>query len=441
MSFARSALANRFSALVLTAATATLALPLAAAPGVEVSLFAVQGDARVTKALEALRADDGRTFEEQQHIAQIPAPPFKEQARAEYYLKRLQELGLKDASIAPEGYVIATRKGSGQGPQLVVSAHLDTVFPEGTDLALKEQDGKTFGPGIGDDARGLAALLSVIAALNKSGIETVGDLIFVGTVGEEELGNLRGVKALFKDRQGIDGFISVDGIDVHRIVNRGTGSHRYEITFKGPGGHSFGEFGRPSAIHAMGRAIAKIAEVRPPKEPKTTFTVGTVQGGTSVNAIAAEARLTLDMRSNEEAALLAEEKEILALVQDAVKEENQRWDTDQISVEVKLIGDRPAGGTPEDSPLVQTAQRAIAAVTGGGKATLSGGSTDSNTAMSLGVPAMTISGGGEGGSAHSLTEWYKPVDAWQGPQNVLLTSLTLVGIKGVSEPVLQAHGK
>lgn len=440
MSFARSALANRFSALVLTAATATLALPLAAAPGVEGSLSAVQGDARVAKALEALRADDGRTFTEQKHIAQIPAPPFKEKVRAEYYLKRFQELGLKDASIAPEGYVIATRKGSGQGPQLVVSAHLDTVFPEGTDLTLKEKDGRTYGPGIGDDARGLAALLSVIDALNKSGIETVGDLVFVGTVGEEELGNLRGVKALFKDRQGIDGFISVDGIDVRRIVNRGTGSHRYEMTFKGPGGHSFAEFGRPSAIHAMGRAIAKIAEVRPPKEPKTTFTVGTVQGGTSVNAIAGEARLTLDMRSNEEAALLAEE-EILALVQDAVKEENQRWETDQISVDIKLIGDRPAGGTAEDSPLVQTAQRAIAAVTKGGKATLSGGSTDSNTAMSLGVPAMTIGGGGEGGSAHSLAEWYKPVDAYQGPQNVLLTSLTLVGVKGVSEPVLQAKGK
>ena len=187
--------------------------------------------------------------------------------------------------------------------------------------------------------------------------------------------------------------------------------------------------------------LAAAAEVRPPKEPKTTFTVGTVQGGTSVNAIAGEARLTLDMRSNEEAALLAEEKEILALVQDAVKEENQRWETDQISVDIKLIGDRPAGGTAEDSPLVQTAQRAIAAVTKGGKATLSGGSTDSNTAMSLGVPAMTIGGGGEGGSAHSLAEWYKPVDAYQGPQNVLLTSLTLVGVKGVSEPVLQAKGK
>ena len=310
MSFARSALANRFSALVLTAATATLALPLAAAPGVEGSLSAVQGDARVAKALEALRADDGRTFTEQKHIAQIPAPPFKEKVRAEYYLKRFQELGLKDASIAPEGYVIATRKGSGQGPQLVVSAHLDTVFPEGTDLTLKEKDGRTYGPGIGDDARGLAALLSVIDALNKSGIETVGDLVFVGTVGEEELGNLRGVKALFKDRQGIDGFISVDGIDVRRIVNRGTGSHRYEMTFKGPGGHSFAEFGRPSAIHAMGRAIAKIAEVRPPKEPKTTFTVGTVQGGTSVNAIAGEARLTLDMRSNEEAVIIRKYKNI-----------------------------------------------------------------------------------------------------------------------------------
>ena len=211
----------------------------------------------------------------------------------------MQELGFKDAAIDAEGNVIALRKGTGGGrPKLVLSAHLDTVFPEGTDVTVKEKDGVILAPGIGDDSRGLAALLSVIKAMNANEIATVGDILFVGTVGEEELGNLRGVKALFRDHADIDAFISIDGLGITRVVNRATGSHRYEFIFTGPGGHSFQEFGLPSAIHAMGRAIAKISDLQTPSDPKTTFTVGTVSGGTSVNAIAAEARMAVDMRSN-----------------------------------------------------------------------------------------------------------------------------------------------
>ena len=332
--------------------------------------------------------------------------------------------------------MIATRKGTQARPKLVVSADLDTVFPEGTDVTVKEKDGAYLAPGIGDDSRGLAALLSLIGVLNRSDIKTFGDVMFVGTVGEEELGNLRGVKALFRDHRDIDGFISVDELDVGRIVNQGTGSHRYEMIFKGPGGHSFQEFGRPSAVHAMGRAIAKIAEVQTPADPKTTFTVGTVRGGTSVNAIAAEARLTLDMRSNDTAELLKVEERILGFIKEAVTEENRRWNTETASVEIKLIGDRPAGIVPEDSPIVQTTRRAITRVARGPQITLAGSSTNSNIAMSLGIPAVTLAGGGEGGNWHSLTEWYKPTDAYRGPQVILLTLLTLVGVDGVSQPTL-----
>jgi tripeptide aminopeptidase len=416
------------------AQTETGASPLA--PKLEAAYAAVLANAAVTKALEQIKADDARTLEEQKRITEIPAPPFKERVRAQYYLKRMQDAGLSDASIDAEGNVVGLRKGTGGKPKLVVSAHLDTVFPEGTDVKVKERDGILYAPGIGDDARGLAALLSLLQAMTTNNLETVGDIMFVGTVGEEELGDLRGVKALFREHKDIDGFISIDGLNVTRIVNRATGSHRYEITFKGPGGHSFQEFGLPSAIHAMGRAIAKISELETPSEPKTTFTVGTVRGGTSVNAIAGEARMTVDMRSNETGELLRLEKKVLSLVNEAVADENRRWKSDKISVDIKLIGDRPAGAIPEEATMVQASRGAVAAVSRQPRVTFAGSSTDSNIAMSLGIPAVTIGGGGEGAGWHSLGEWYKPTDAYLGPQSALLTALVLVGVQGVSEPLL-----
>ena len=331
-----------FAVLLLTAELPlrTAGAQTASAPGLE----AILADPKIVKTLDDIRADDARALAEQKRITEIPAPPFKEKLRAEYYRQRMQELGFKEASIDAEGNVIALRKGSGGGrPRLVVSAHLDTVFPEGTDVTVKEKDGAIIAPGIGDDSRGLAAMLSLIKAMNENQVATVGDIMFVGTVGEEELGNLRGVKALFRDHADIDGFISIDGLGISRVVNQATGSHRYEFTFKGPGGHSFAEFGLPSAIHAMGRAIAKISELQPPSDPKTTFTVGTVSGGTSVNAIAAEARMAVDMRSNSEQELLKLEARLLELVKEAVADENARWKSDKMTVEAKLIGYRPAG--------------------------------------------------------------------------------------------------
>ena len=408
-----------------------------AGSAVETAFQAILANPKVARTLEDIKADDARTLAEQKRITEIPAPPFKEKVRAEYYLKRFQELGLKDASIDSEGNVIALRKGSGGGrPKLVVSAHLDTVFPEGTDVSVKEKDGVILAPGIGDDSRGLAALLSLLKSINANELATVGDVMFVGTVGEEELGNLRGVKALFRDHTDIDGFISIDGLGISRVVNQATGSHRFEMIFRGPGGHSFQEFGLPSAIHAMGRAIAKISDLQTPSDPKTTFTVGTVGGGTSVNAIAGEARMAVDMRSNSTDELLKLEARLLDLVKVAVAEENARWKSDKMTVEIKLIGDRPAGIVAMDSPIVQATQRAVSTITRGPRVTFAGSSTDSNLAMSLGIPAVTIGGGGEGGNWHSRNEWYKPVDAWFGPQNALLTVLTLAGLDGVTKPAL-----
>jgi acetylornithine deacetylase/succinyl-diaminopimelate desuccinylase-like protein len=432
-------LATPIAAMLLSLA-AGQALAQTASPAVDAAFQAIFASPKVIKTLDDIKADDARALEEQKRITEIPAPPYKEKVRAEYFLKRMQELGFRDASIDTEGNVIALRKGTGGGrPKLVVSAHLDTVFPEGTDVTVKEKEGAILAPGIGDDSRGLAALLSLIKAMNENGVATVGDLMFVGTVGEEELGNLRGVKALFRDHADIDGFISIDGLGITRVVNQATGSHRYEMIFKGPGGHSFQEFGLPSAIHAMGRAIAKISELQTPSDPKTTFTVGTVVGGTSVNAIAGEARMAVDMRSNATEELLKLEERLLDLVKQAVVEENARWKTDKMTVEIKLIGDRPAGIVSMDSPIVQATQRAVAAIARGPLAVFAGSSTDSNLAMSLGIPAVTIGGGGEGGNWHSRNEWYKPVDAWMGPQSALLTVLMLAGLDGATRPALAAR--
>jgi tripeptide aminopeptidase len=406
-------------------------------PALQTATQAILADPKVIRTLEDIKADDDTAFAEQKRITEIPAPPYKEKLRAEYFLKRFQELGFKDASIDAEGNVVALRKGSGGGrPKLVVSAHLDTVFPEGTDVAVKEKDGVILAPGIGDDSRGLAALLSLIKSTHANGVATVGDVMFVGTVGEEELGNLRGVKALFRDHADIDGFISIDGLGVTRVVNQATGSHRYEMIFRAPGGHSFQEFGLPSAIHAMGRAIAKISDLQTPSDPKTTFTVGTVSGGTSVNAIAGEARMAVDMRSNSTEELLKLEARLLDLVKQAVVEENARWKSDKLTVEIKLIGDRPAGIVEMDSPILQATQRAVTVITRAPRVTFAGSSTDSNLAMSLGIPAVTVGGGGEGGNWHSRSEWYRPVDAYFGPQSALLTILVLSGLDGVTKPAL-----
>ncbi|MDB5812080.1 MAG: peptidase [Betaproteobacteria bacterium] len=429
---------NQFASLFFAAAVASV--PAFAAepeisPAVKEQFTAVSGNAQVKQALDFIKADDTNALAELKAIVAIPSPPFKEQVRAQDFQKRLTALGFSDASIDKEGNVIAVRRGTGNGPKLIVSAHLDTVFPAGTDLTIKEKDGKLYAPGIGDDTRGLVELLSMVRALNAANIKTVGDLWFVGTVGEEGLGDLRGARALFRDHKDIDGFISIDGARAERITYVAVGSHRYRITYTGPGGHSFSAFGRPSAIHAIGRAIAKISELKTPTEPKTTFTVGTIKGGTSVNAIAEEAVMELDMRSVSTQALLDVETQALKAIKDAAVEENARWKTDKITVDIKLVGDRPAGQQAVDSPIIQTALLSLRAV--GLKPELeSPGSTDSNVAISLGIPAMTIGRGGLNGDNHSINEWWDPKDAYLGAQKTLLTILTLVGVDGVSKPVL-----
>jgi len=443
---ARSSLITLALLGAVSAGLAQTRPPAPASPEIDASYAKLLDAPLLKKLLADVKADDARTLAELRTITEIEAPPFKEKARAEYMLGRFKALGLTDAKIDAEGSVVGLRKGSGiagrSGPLLVVSAHLDTVFPAGTDVKVKEKGTRWYAPGIADDTRGLAVLLCWIKALNENKVETVGDLLFVANTGEEGLGDLRGMKGVFRDRPSIDGMVGLEPSPMNAITTIGTASHRYEVTFTGPGGHSFEAFGTASAIHAMGRAIARIGEVRTPAEPKTTFTVGTVSGGTSVNTIAGEAKMAVDIRSNDMASLLETEKTILASLDTAVAEENQRWAATQrpamITYTTKLIGDRPGGETAPSSRIVLAAQSVIAKF-GKGAPILSGSSTDANVPMSLGIPAIIVGGGGESSGWHTRDEWFDPRNAWEGAQISLTTVLGLVGVQGIVEPVLETR--
>jgi len=419
-----------------SAQSAVAPTPTQIRPAIDRAYTQLMDAPSIRRLLDAVKADHDRSIADLRMLTEIEAPPFKEQKRAEAYLARMKAVGLADARIDAEGNVVGLRKGTGNGPKLLISAHLDTVFPAGTDVKVKEREGRLYAPGISDDGRGLAVLLSWLKVLNDNQIQTVGDLLFVGNVGEEELGNLRGIKRIFDDHRDVDGMVGLEPLPDGNVLVLGTGSHRYEVTFKGPGGHSYAAFGQvPSAIHGMGRAIAKIADVQTPSNPKTTFTVGTVGAGTSVNTIAPDARMAVDIRSDENEALLATEKKILAAIDEAVAEENRRWNVSTLNASNKLIGDRPGGRTPADSAIVQAATRANTAF--GQSTVLTGASTDANVPMSLGIPAIIVGGGGKTGGFHALSEWIDLADAWRGAQNTLVTVLGLVGVQGVSEPLLE----
>jgi acetylornithine deacetylase/succinyl-diaminopimelate desuccinylase-like protein len=299
------------------------------------------------------------------------------------------------------------------------------VFPEETDVRVKREGTLLKGPGIGDDCRGLAVLIGVARLLQESAIVTPGSITFVANVGEEGLGDLRGTKHLFdvelKGR--IDRFVSIDGTGL-AVTNVGVGSKRYRVTFKGPGGHSFGAFGLANPIHALGRAAAAIADLKVPASPKTTFNIGRIGGGTSINAIPFDAWMEVDMRSSDAASLADVDRRVHAAIDAAVAAENARWSrVDQVKVETALVGDRPAGRTAADSPIVRAALSVSSAL--GIEARLGEGSTDSNYPMSLGVAAVTISGGGVGRNAHALDESFETTDSWKGTARALLLTLAL----------------
>lgn len=382
-------------------------------------------DPPVKAALEAAKRNEAHFIDEQARFCQIPAPPFKEDVRGKEFERLFKNLGLENVRIDKAGNVIGVRPGASAHPNLVFAAHLDTVFPPETDVKVTREGNVLKGPGIGDDCRGLAVMLGVIQALNDAHVKTPGTITFVADTGEEGLGDLRGIKNLFNEslKGQIDKFISVDGTGLS-IANVGVGSYRYRVTFKGPGGHSFGSFGMANPIQAMGRAIAKIDAFEVPTNPKTTFNVGRVGGGTSVNAIPFEAWMEVDMRSSDKPSLDALHAKFKKAVQDAVEEENKRWNgRGPVSASPELVGYRPAGSTSADSAIVITAQ-AVSKIFGyNGR--LGEGSTDSNVPMNLGIPAITIGGGGRGTGAHSLNEVFDTTDSVLGTERALLLAVAL----------------
>jgi tripeptide aminopeptidase len=386
-------------------------------------------------ARDFISSDHDRFVREIIQITEIEAPPFKEEKRAKAYAEMMKQSGLSDVTIDAEGNVIGVRKGTGNGPLIAIAAHLDTVFPEGTNVKVRREGAKLFAPGVGDDSRALAVLLAMIRAIDGAGIQTTSDILFIGNVGEEGPGDLRGVKYLFqkgpyKDR--IRMFISLDpyGWGNH-ITTSGIGSKRFRVTFKGPGGHSFGSFGQVNPAYALGNAIAKLSRMQVPSKPRTTFNVGVIGGGTSVNSIPFESWMDVDIRSETKEELDKAVDTFTRLMREAMVEENRSRSTSQgrINVDVKLIGDRPFGQIPMSALIVQTA----AAVMEGFGLTAAYGmsSTDANIPMSLGIPAITLESGGTGGRNHTLDEWIdvEKTASVRGIQVNLGILLALAGIQ------------
>lgn len=370
----------------------------------------IRATAGYRSAAAFLDTDYERFVQELITLTEIPAPPFGEEARGAKYLEMLRDAGLSDVERDGEGNVMGLWRGTGApgGPMLAILAHLDTVFPASTDVKVKRNGTRLSAPGIGDDTRALAMMLSVIRALAAAKVRTRDDILFVGNVGEEGEGDLRGVKFLLskgKYRSRIRQFISIDGGDQRYVTTGAVGSKRYRVTFKGPGGHSYGAFGLVSPSLAMGNAMQKFSRVQVPARPKTTFNVGVVGGGTSVNSIPVDVFMDVDMRSESPQELAKLDAAFKQIVADAVDEENRVRSTAQgrLSAEVKLIGDRPSGSTATDTMLVQTVTAALKAH--GMTATYESSSTDANFPISLGIPAVTIGRGDNGGRSHSLDEW------------------------------------
>lgn len=422
--FCASSAASTFASLTLTLCVSAVATAQPVAPPMQ--------HPAVKQALTMLERENAWTIDQQVAVCEIPAPPFMEQARGAYLKERFTALGLEQVRTDAEGNVIGELRSGRPGPTLILSSHLDTVFPDGTEVKVTREGTLLRGPGIGDDCRGLATMLAVTRAMKESKVPFDGRLLVVATVGEEGPGNLRGVRALFASplKDSVDAFISVDGTGI-AITNGAVGSARYRFTVIGPGGHSYGAFGMANPIHALGRAIAAIGDLEVPREPRTTFNVGIISGGTSVNTISPSASFDLDMRSESMATLMELDGKVQAIVRKAVADEQARWPTSRatLALTIDTIGIRPAGTTPDSVRVVRSAKAAADAL--GLYAPLNASSTDSNLPISLGIPAITVDGGGVGRGAHSLDESYDDrTDGFKGPQWILLLVSTYLGVRG-----------
>ncbi len=380
----------------------------------------------IKKAFNRIEEVDKETVQNQIDLTELEAPPFKEGkfGRTELFKKLMEKYGIKSVEIDSVGNVVGTRKGTKGDKVIVIAGHLDTVFPEGTDVTATISNDTIYAPGISDDGRGIAAVLTLARIFQELDVKTEDDILFVGNVGEEGPGDLRGMKHLFGENgPKIDKFISIEPGSPNRITYGGIGSHRYEITIEGPGGHSWGAFGLANPIHALGQGITefvKVADAYTQDGEKTSYNVGIVNGGTSVNSVPFSVTARVDMRSLDQERLNHIDSLLHQSMRKGVQEQNDiRRRGKPLKLTFNMIGDRPFGKTDLQGSLVQNAAAASHAL-GAEKVGFGISSTDSNIPMSKGIPAITIGGGGKSGGAHSLDEWFLNEYGYKGIQRAFL---------------------
>jgi acetylornithine deacetylase/succinyl-diaminopimelate desuccinylase-like protein len=405
-----------------------MVVPSVSAPDVD----ALAAHPRVQRACTVVRDTDAETLADMREVVRIPAPSLDERDRAAWLRQRMTAASL-GATLDEAGNVVAVRAGQSPGAApIVLAAHLDTVFPRRTDLTIHSANGRIAAPGIADNARGVAALLAIARALEQAGIATEHPLVFVGSVGEEGIGDLRGVKHLFRDGSPLRAaaaFIALDGTGASRIVHRAVGSRRLRVHVHGPGGHSWADRGVVNPIHALSEAVARMTRMAPARDANAGLAVGRIGGGTSVNAIPEQAWLELDLRAEGRADLEALEMRARATLHAAVEAANEarRSGTVPLALDVLVIGDRPSGATPAHAPLVRAARAATRRV--GERPQLVASSTDANVPIALGVPAIALGAGGESGRTHTTEEWYTNDRGPAGIERALLTLLAVAGVR------------
>lgn len=433
--FSRERLATAPGLLVLAFLTASATPVAAQSPTQEYAEEAQEllANRSISNALRLAEEHDDWALERLIELTEIPAPPFMEEARGVRFAELLTELGADSVWTDEEGNVIGLRRGRTGARTIGFGGHLDTVFPEGTDVSVRQVGDTIFAPGVGDDTRGLVVVLSVLRAMQEASVETDDNVLFVGVVGEEGLGDLRGMKELYREG-GLrpDAWIDVDGGGLARIVSMGLGSVRYRVTFQGPGGHSWGAFGTANPAHAMSRAVRYFqdaADTLTRSGPRTSYNVGRVGGGTSVNSVPFESWMEVDMRSESPESLARIERAFLAAMDRGLAEENElRREGEPLTVDPAKIGDRPSGEMDPDTPLVQRALASTAAF--GVEGELARSSTDSNVPIALGVPAVTIGRGGIGQNGHAPDEYWVNRDAYLAVQRALLLVVAEAGFAG-----------
>jgi tripeptide aminopeptidase len=409
-------------------------------PTADLSPALLQEVARVA-ALPAVRgafadflSHEAQLADWQQQLAKIPAPPFGEQLRSEWMLERFLELGLEQVRTDEAANVFGIRPAIGNR-YVALSAHIDTVFPAGTPLNVRQQGSRLYGPGVSDNAAGVVAMLGIAAAISRSRVRHTAPILFVANVGEEGEGDLRGMRHIFADSHWLDSIafnLVLDGAGNDTIVAEALGSRRFEVIVRGPGGHSWSDFGAPNPIVVLARAIESFRQTPLPVSPKTTFNIGVIRGGTSVNSIPESASMRVDIRSTSTAEIERLERALRSGLDMAVANETKAMSQSGkeralgLSAEVVTIGDRPGGELPPEARILQVIRSVDAHL--GNVAQVQRASTDANIPLSLGREAIAIGGGGTGGGAHTLQEWFDCTGRDFGLKRILLTLLALTGV-------------